>query len=105
MRIEQPVTVPAKTYEALWISRVGGVFPTPQKAASVNPETGEPTIEVVQRDGILEVVVVPFNELPDGQYELSQVPQVKKIAVTALMQKPGVYQAVTTILQALLSEG
>lgn len=103
MRIDQPVTVPAKSYEALWISRIGGLFPVPQKVASVNPETGEPTIEVTQRDGVLEVVVVPFNELPDGQYELSPVPQIKKVPVMDLMAKPGVQQAVQTILQALLT--
>lgn len=103
MRIDQPVVVPEKTYEALWISRVGGMFPTPQKVASVNPDTGEPIIEVTQRDGTLEIVVVPFNQLENGEYELSPVPQVKRITVMDLMSKPGVQDAVQTILQALLS--
>mgnify|MGYP003341779206 CR=1 FL=1 len=61
MRVTEPIVIPQKTYENLWITKVNGVFPPARLSVSVNEETGEQTQALEPVVGQVQFIMAPYN--------------------------------------------
>ena len=103
MRLEQPVSVPAKTYDSIWIARVGTVLPLPEKGIAIDPNTNEQVAVTQKKDATIQFTLLPYNKLSDGNMDICGTPINKTVKMSQLLAQPDVAEAIEVIAKALLS--
>ena len=102
MDIPYQITIPAQSFDKVWVARINGAFPIPRKQLVTDPETGDVATVIMPQDGQLQIQIIPCQVLPSGEVVLGSAAQVKTIALSALLAQPGAKDALDLISAAML---